>query len=362
MTEPCQDQAAPGLPGDLAAVSEVLDRASVAVGLLAADGAVRYTNESFARACGRPGAELLGARLTNAVLADDRVALRASVQELTAGSAVRSRSKEERGDSGGGVVTGTAADVRFIGADGRVRPTRVDMALLTGELATALSGTGDAGGTEPTAGDALVMCIVTDRSAERRSERSDRRRRVTEATAAMTDPVTGLLNDRGMDLTLESASRRAGRNETAFAFIHCTISQTAKAHAAADTDRGDAAELDEALLMACVERIRQRLRPSDSVARTGDAVVVVAEDLGDEQDAAGVTYRILSTVIEPVMIDDEPIALEMRAATVVADGSTPVHRLAPAAAEAATRAVDDQGFELVDLRRRTRSALADDSL
>ncbi len=80
-------------------------------------------------------------------------------------------------------------------------------------------------------------------------------------------------------------------------------------------------------------------------------MVVVAEDLGDEQDAVGVTYRVLSTVVEPLPTDAGPIELRMRAGTVVADGSTPLHKLAPAATEAATKANASGGIELVDMRR-----------
>ncbi len=346
MAEASEDHVTPGLSGDLAVVAQVLQEASVAVGLLDVDGTVRYTNESFARTCGRPGGELLGAQLADSVVADDRVGVHSLLDAMSGGA----------GPGSDGASTSGAVDVRFVGADGRVRAARLDMALLTGELATALSPTDrpdepdGADETEPGA-STLVMCIATDRSTERRTERSARRQRVAETTAAMTDPVTGLLNNRGMELTLESAARRSGRHETAFAYIHCTIERSPPEDSAALSGHTAGADVDESLLLACVERIRQRLRPSDTVARSGDAVVVVAEDLADEQDAAGVTYRILSTVIEPVRTDDEPVAVRMRAATVVADGTTPVHKLAPAAAEAVSRAVEDKGFELVDLRR-----------
>jgi GGDEF domain-containing protein len=328
MSNSVEEEPTHGITGDLAVVAEVLDRASVPVGLLGLDGVVMYTNESFARACGRPAGELVGAVLANSVVADDRVGLHSVLAMLR--------------DDSADPLQGPAADLRFVGADGRVRATRLNLGLLTGELATVLS---DADNRRRSG---LVMCIATDRSEERRSERGNRRARVAEAVSAMTDPATGLLNARGIELTLESASRRAGRNNAAFALINCVLG--AASDGVGRSSGGDDPTGDETLLMACVERIRQRLRPSDTVARSDDSILVVAEDLGDEQDAVGVTYRVLSTVIEPVPTGNGPVTVQMHAGTVVADGSTPVHKLVPAA-EVAARAVQSGGFELVDMRR-----------
>lgn len=331
MSNSVEEEPNPGITGDLAIVAEVLDRASVPVGLLGIDGVVLYTNESFARACGRPAGELLGAVLANSVVADDRVGLHSILAML--------------GDEPADLLQGPAADLRFVGADGRVRATRLNLGLLTGELATALADS------DSPRGSGLVMCVLTDRSEERRSERGDRRARVAETVSAMTDPVTGLLNARGMEQTLESASRRAGRNNAAFALIHCTVGVSLDGSGpGTSTTGGEDPTEYETLLTTCVDRIRQRLRPSDTVARSDDSILVVAEDLGDEQDAAGVTYRVLSTVVEPVPTENGPVTVHMHAGTVVADGSTPLHKLSPAAA-AAAGAAGGGGFELVDMRR-----------
>jgi GGDEF domain-containing protein len=154
-----------------------------------------------------------------------------------------------------------------------------------------------------------------------------------------------------MEQTLESASRRAGRNNAAFALVQCAVEVPLDGSGRGNhTTGGEDPSEYETLLMTCVDRIRQRLRPSDTVARSGDSILVVAEDLGDEQDAAGVTYRVLSTVVEPVPTENGPVTVQMHAGTVVADGSTPLHKISPAAAGAA-RSVQSGGFELVDMRR-----------
>lgn len=328
MSNPVEQGPTRDITGDLVRVAEVLDRAAVPMGLLGTDGVVVYTNEAFARASGRPAGELLGVALSESLVADDRGGFDSEVSMLCGDSTSR-----------------PGVEVRFVGVDGRVRATRLNLALLSGDLATALSEAVNDRRSD------LVMCVATDRSEERRRERGNRRARVAETISAMTDPSTGLLNELGMEQMLESASRRAGRNGSFFALVHCNLGD-APGGAGRSTDGLSSSGPTgyEALLMTCAERIRQRLRPSDTVARSDDSIMVVAEDLGDEQDAAGVTYRVLSTVVEPVPTENGPVMVRMHAGTVVADGSTPLHDLASAAATAAD-AAGDGGFELVDMRR-----------
>lgn len=312
---------------DLSVVLAVLDAAGVAIALLEPDGVVLTTNDSFARVCGRPSGELVGGTLADSIIADDRERYREVVSAVSVAD---------------GTGEDTTTETRFVGADGRVRPVRLDLALLDGALATDAQRR------------RVVLCVASDRASERRRERADRRARVRERTGEMTDPATGMLNQRGIDLTLESASRRASRNASAYALIRCTVAVEGAAGDQADGQAGadapDQATFEEAL-MACVDRVRQRLRPSDTVARIDDALLVVAEDLGDEQDAAGVTYRILSTVVEPVPTSDGPLTLSMVAGIAVADGSTPVHKIVAESIDRAARATGVGGFELGDLRR-----------
>ncbi|MGI9578665.1 MAG: diguanylate cyclase domain-containing protein, partial [Microthrixaceae bacterium] len=106
-----------------------------------------------------------------------------------------------------------------------------------------------------------------------------------------------------------------------------------------------------ASVQACIDRIRQSLRPSDTVARLDHSTLaVVAEDLHDEQDAAGVAYRLLSTVVEPVPGEAGEVGLRMVIGLVMADGSTPPNALISATAEAAADARSPGGFVLMDLR------------
>ncbi len=85
---------------------------------------------------------------------------------------------------------GPAIDARFIGADGRIHP----LSLHLGFLGTS---TGDR---------TNIICVVRDRARQRRTDRRERIARISQATASTTDTVTGLLNDRGLDLAIASAT------------------------------------------------------------------------------------------------------------------------------------------------------------
>lgn len=313
--------------GDLSAASHVLDNASVALSVIGADGTVLFCNESFGRTCGRPVGELTGSVLAESVVADDRTDLRDLFAELFTDAGA-----DSHGDPEADLI------VRFVGVDGRVRPTRLDLAVLRGEMASALAPE------VPPDAARVAMCVASEHLQNRRSDRNDRLARMAEATAAVHDPDSGLLTERGIEMVLESAARRAGRNDTAFALIRCELAPPDQ-----DLTPGHR-PADEDVLTACMQRVRQRLRPADTVARSGQAIVVIAEDLGDEQDAAGVTYRVLSTVVEPVPTDRGPVAVQLVAGTVVGDGSTELESLRTEASGAVAAAPAPGTFHLVDLR------------
>ncbi len=294
---------------ELATVLGVLEDAAVPVALLDSQARVLQANAPFARVCGRPSGELHGERLSAWVIDDDRATVEAVIGELADGAA--------------SATHGTEA--RLVGADGRVRPMSLHLGLL-----------GDTPGV-------ALMCIAHDRSAERRRERSDRSARMAEATADTTDTATGLPNRKGLDLALASAARRSNTNQAPYALIRCELGL--------DDDAGEATEVSVAELQGCIDRVRQRLRPADTVALVEpDVLVVVAEDLHDEQDAAGVAYRLLSTVVEPVPSEQGPVGLRMVIGVAMADGATPPHALAAASTEAALDAREPGGFKLMDLR------------
>jgi GGDEF domain-containing protein len=309
---------AAGLGGytvELGRTAAMLDAAEVAVAVLGGDAVIRLANASFGRACGRPVREIEGLRLTQWALEDDANALGAVVAEVADGAT--------------DPETGQTVDARIVGADGEVRPLRLHLGLVPGD------------------GGELLLCVAQNRSEERRRERRDRAARVAEAAAAETDAEMGIPNRRGLDSALASASRRSSNNHSPHALIRCEL--TVDEPAAGEREEGETPDPDS--MRACIDRIRQSLRPADTVASTGDgALAVVAEDLNDEQDAAGVAYRLLSTVVAPVRGRGGDTAVRMVIGVVMADGATPPHALMAAAAEASADARATGGFVLMDLR------------
>ena len=310
---PSEDTA--GLSGhgvELGTTAALLDAAEVAVAVLGGDAVIRLANDSFARACGRPVGEIRGLRLTRWAIEDDATPLGAVVAEVADGA------------------TGPqTVDARIVGADGRVRPLRLHLGLV------------------PAGGGELLLCVAQNRSEDRRRERHERSARVADATAAETDPEIGIPNRKGLESALASASRRSNNNRSPHALIRCELTVDEPG----SNERGAGETPGPDSMRACIDRIRQSLRPADTVALAEDAVLaVVAEDLRDEQDAAGVAYRLLSTVVEPVPGTGEEVAIRMVVGVVMADGATPPHALMAAAAEAASDARAAGGFVLMDLR------------
>lgn len=302
---------------ELGPIVSLLDDADVAAAVLDPHAAVLHTNDAFARACGRPTRELTLHPLTKWAIEDDVAGLGSTIGQVADGAVADGVEAEQPGFS---------TDARLVGADGRVRPLRLHLGRLPGRKTP------------------LLLCVAHDRSEDRRRERSDRSARVAQAAAESTDSETGLPNRKGLESALASASRRSRNNHSPHAFIRCEL------FVDGDDAAGDPATDTEAI-RGCIERIRQRLRPADTVAQLADSVLaVIAEDLHDEQDAAGVAYRLLSTVVEPVPGENELVELRMVIGLAMADGNTPPNALMAASAEAAADARGPGGFVLMDLR------------
>jgi PAS domain S-box-containing protein len=286
----------------------VLERAGVPLARLDEDGTVRSTNSAFARACGRPRGELVDTPLGAFAADDDAEALLAVLERVR-------RNPQEVAE-----VT-----IRVVGADGRVRDLQVEL--------------GHLGEHDDPDGPGRLLCVARDHAQDRRRERDDRLQRVHATTATTTDATTGLPNRRGLELLLASATRRSGREQAPFAVLRCELQLPVTAP-----------EVRDALVTACLARLRQRLRAADSVTRIEpDVLVVVAEDLHDEQDAAGVAYRLLSTTVEPVPVDHVELRVEMTVGIAMGDPNTPPNTLLAASVEAASNS-ERGGFRILDLR------------
>lgn len=292
----------------------VLDAAAVPLATLDAEGHVVSANASFATAFGRSVDSLLGTHLVG--LCSDTH----SAEVLAA--LVR--------------VVGRVSEVEVLDLRVETDEGRAEMIRLTFGAVTS-----DDGRVEH------VLCLGKDVTAERRAERR-RRRTVLELTRSATEDVeSGLPNMLGFDGLLASALRRSARTGYPFSLLRCDL----EGLSATGADQGRA--IAQVLVEVYASRLAQRLRPSDVVCRAdGDTFLVIAEDLGDEQDAAGVAYRLLSSVVEPVVVDGLEVALALTIGIVVADGAASAETMLGTATEALQSAMADGvgGFRIIDIR------------
>lgn len=292
----------------------VLDAAGIATATLDAEGRVLSASPSFARTWNRSVDELCGAHLVGLCPEHEQPEVLAALVRLLEGVAEFERH-----------------DLRLDPAGDAPRIVRITFGPVT-----------DADGTV-----VEVTTVLHDVTAPHRAERR-RRRQVVELTRAATeDPVTGLPNRRALDTLVSSALRRSARTGYPFSLLRVDVDGLASL--LDELGPADAATLIEIY----TSRLAQRLRPSDDVCRTeGDTFMVLAEDLGDVQDAAGVAYRLLSTVVEPITIGERQIRLPMTVGVVVADGTVSSEVLERTADAALDEAREDGvgGFRIIDVR------------
>lgn len=213
-------------------------------------------------------------------------------------------------------------DTRSSGPDGKLRVMRTTFGRLPDQRGRTTG----------------VVCVIDDATDSIPPER--RRRAAVDLIRSSGQPPTG---STAIDELVDGALRRAGHTGAALSLLRCQISGIESASAA------QLEILDEAL----VERLTSRMRPSDAIHSVADdTVLVVAENLGDEQDAAGVAYRLLSAAVEPIVADGEEFTLELTIGIAVADAAASPANVIDAAATALADALADGvgGFRLVDLR------------
>lgn len=128
---------------------------------------------------------------------------------------------------------------------------------------------------------------------------------------------------------LERAAATAARTGQPYALLRCDFG--------VGGDNGtDTVEMaNTELLRIAVARISQRLRSDDSVVvDNGHMIHVIAEALGDVQDAAGVAYRMLSTMVEPFALEGARRFAHLTIGIALGDGSTSPTLVIDAAEEA----------------------------
>jgi len=315
MTDRADPAPAGGRPLD-PHVRQVLDAARVPVATLDAEGHLVTVNPAFAHACGRAPGELVGLHVMALCPGRDQADVLATLVHLV-----------------GRVADIEQEELRVVGADGRVRMLRMTLGALPDD-----EGRID-----------RILAIATDLTEDRRQDRRRRQESLDGTRVSLEDADTGLPNERGLTLLLASAVRRSARSSAPFALIRCEVTNLD----AIEHQHGSTAA--RAALSLLADRLSQRLRGSDTVTRSGTGTyAVLAEDLGDAQDAAGVAYRLLASVVEPVRIPETgpPVELSLTIGIAVGNGqSSPSQMLHDAAVAAEdARADGGGGFRIQDAR------------
>jgi diguanylate cyclase (GGDEF)-like protein/PAS domain S-box-containing protein len=148
-------------------------------------------------------------------------------------------------------------------------------------------------------GEVRFKAFVRDITKRKRYEEELARR-------AVTDPLTGLANRRYFVSQLDAALDRLDRRDGTVAVLFIDLDRfkvinDSLGHAAGDR-----------LLVALADRMRQVLRPTDTLARFGgDEFALVCEDLGGERDAAALADRLLEVLRQKVYLDGRGVVVDV---------------------------------------------------
>lgn len=301
-----------------------LDSAGVAIAALGLEGHVLSASAEFARAFGRAPDDLVGVHLIGLCSPSDQPEVLAGLSRVVAGTSRLERCTVRIRDQSGETTALRCTVARPDGDDDEIVVV----------LGAALT---------PAAPDSAVGVDRPRRTSDRRDEPTTPTD--TSARVHLAVDATGLV---------ASALGRSQRRGTPFALIRVGLDGVSAERGGVRAHRSStAAHTTEDVLAALGDRMLRRLRPSDRVCRDGrDGFAVVAEDLGDVQDAAGVAYRLLSMAVDPLELRGGLARVALTVGVVVADAGSSVDEI-PAAAERAlaeARVDGVGGFRIVDLR------------
>jgi diguanylate cyclase (GGDEF)-like protein len=155
------------------------------------------------------------------------------------------------------------------------------------------------------------------------------------------DCLTGLANRAAMLDRLRNAVARLDRQGGVVAVLFVDVDEFKRVNDQRGHQTGDQ------VLIALTERMKESLRPSDTLARFGgDEFVVVCEDLADRADACAVAERLVSWLRRGLSVGGEDMDVSVSIGVAVADSAAQhpdaLVRLADAAMYRAKRAGRDR--------------------
>jgi diguanylate cyclase (GGDEF)-like protein len=154
------------------------------------------------------------------------------------------------------------------------------------------------------AADSLVKEQMNSNLLERSICYAIERKRAEERMAylAQYDSLTGLANRSLFKELLSLALARAERNGKHVALMFLDLDRFKVINDSLGHDGGDQ------VLKVIADRLRSRMRKSDTVARLGgDEFTVILEGIGTVQDATNVAQELLQIVAQPIMVQDQEL-------------------------------------------------------
>ena len=119
---------------------------------------------------------------------------------------------------------------------------------------------------------------------------------------ALHDALTGLPNRTLFRDRLDQAIAHASRARSAFAVLACDLDRFKAVNDSLGHPAGDA------LLRVVAERMRNVLRPYDTIARLGgDEFAIVLAYLDEAREADGIADRLIAAVSEPIDLDGQSV-------------------------------------------------------
>ncbi len=161
---------------------------------------------------------------------------------------------------------------------------------------------------------------------------------------ALTDPLTGLRNRRGLDRALG----RLAAGGVPFGLVHLDLDHFKQIN----DSRGHAA--GDRVLAEVAARLRRAVRDDDSVARLGgDEFVILLPGLREAARIEAVAQRLLDDLMRPIVLDGAEVAVSASLGVVLWPGA------GPASAEALLMAADRALYASKDAGRGRLTFAAD---
>jgi diguanylate cyclase (GGDEF)-like protein/PAS domain S-box-containing protein len=244
----------------------IIDRSPIGMGITATDGTILDVNDAYAEIVGRPRDQLLGRRRSLFTHPDEQPLERRLLERVLAGETDSYR-LEKRYVRPDGTHVWVQADIAAIrDADGRVRTLVGQIQDITG--------------------------------------RRDRDARLVHL--ADHDPLTELLNRRGLDRALRTQAEHARRYGTGGGVLLIDLDGFKTVNDTLGHDAGDE------VLVRVARALREHVRSSDVVARLGGDEFAVVLPEGDE-DAVRSVAAALSTLLDGRGGPDAPEDLDVTA-------------------------------------------------